>query len=820
MSVEDKIRHYQKSIDKSISDNKRLMHCIHVLSKLPVTVAHLETTGIGRTVNSLRKIEDGVGDAAKELVANWKQMVEANNDTSEEEDEACVPDAPDSYESLEYDSEPEKSVRHRTLNNESSHPPQPQALRVPLPQSPPEMIIDTDDLQRSLEQSSNHSGAGTCDIEEEENEMLENHKVVISRDGRKKSAQSSKRSPSKDTRSKYDSVEKSSGKSRHSHTNEKKEASKSRKDEKKLDKNKSHEQSHQEKIRSTDKKRKLEHSSLMGETTKKRKDSKAACDDIDDLGGFENEEVGEGSDERERGNISEEEEDYKETKSDVESSQGHESSDNETESKSDRISKTKMKSRDVSEKSKNEKHSNSASDESSKKEKRKSEKHHSKESYSKSSKSHSSSSSKDRSHKKDESKHSKEKDSEPSKISKGEKDESSRDKVSSKESKDHKEKKKHGEHSSEKKSKSKKSKNREGGIDCNSGTSFADALGMCVMPPPSKKKKDNPSTSLQKPGKSEQPNSSRMSNQFTISSSKSPGDRVKDESLDSSESLHLLSPSMKLEPLDRIEDEVDLASTLPEPSPHYKPLPHINHAQRKMDEDVMLSQVLHVKNQRTKVYSGNKSGWSTVPSLSEMCTQILIENIDALEYTGGVPYYILKPVLERATPDQLITLEHFNPYLIEESDSLWQFHCNKDFRSKQREEMESWREMYMRCYEEREAKLKALTNNIKQSIDKSIPVRSTKLAYVDNYVKPPRSVLRKQAKYGTSNHTAPSDAKKKLIAAASGLGSSSNGSTSERISVPPPPLAGRMRQSSSMVKKVKAPLMAKALQAIKGRYKR
>lgn len=58
--------------------------------------------------------------------------------------------------------------------------------------------------------------------------------------------------------------------------------------------------------------------------------------------------------------------------------------------------------------------------------------------------------------------------------------------------------------------------------------------------------------------------------------------------------------------------------------------------------------------------------------------------------------------------------------------------------------METWREMYLRCRDERDAKLKALTVNIKQSIDKSIPVRQTKLAYVDSIVKPPRGVARKQ----------------------------------------------------------------------------
>lgn len=129
-----------------------------------------------------------------------------------------------------------------------------------------------------------------------------------------------------------------------------------------------------------------------------------------------------------------------------------------------------------------------------------------------------------------------------------------------------------------------------------------------------------------------------------------------------------------------------------------------------------------------------------------MCSRILQDNIDALEYTGGVPYHILKPILEKATPDQLFTMEHHNPYIVEDSDELWVLHCKKQFRNKQREEMESWRDMYMRCLDEREAKLKTLTANIKQSQDKSLPVRQTKLAYVDSIVKPPRSVQRKQVR--------------------------------------------------------------------------
>lgn len=67
----------------------------------------------------------------------------------------------------------------------------------------------------------------------------------------------------------------------------------------------------------------------------------------------------------------------------------------------------------------------------------------------------------------------------------------------------------------------------------------------------------------------------------------------------------------------------------------------------------------------------------------------------ALEYTGGVPYDLMKPVLQHATPEQLFMLEHHNPYLIEDTGDLWQFHCQREFRTKQRQDMETAREMYM-----------------------------------------------------------------------------------------------------------------------------
>lgn len=55
-----------------------------------VTVHHLQTTGIGRTVNILRKDDGEVGKAAKALISKWKEMVA--NETSEGSEEEKAQD--------------------------------------------------------------------------------------------------------------------------------------------------------------------------------------------------------------------------------------------------------------------------------------------------------------------------------------------------------------------------------------------------------------------------------------------------------------------------------------------------------------------------------------------------------------------------------------------------------------------------------------------------------------------------------------------------------------------------------------------------------
>ena len=41
--------------------------------------------------------------------------------------------------------------------------------------------------------------------------------------------------------------------------------------------------------------------------------------------------------------------------------------------------------------------------------------------------------------------------------------------------------------------------------------------------------------------------------------------------------------------------------------------------------------------------------------------------MDDIAECGGLPYEILVPVLERAKPDALMTIEDYNPYLMEDT---------------------------------------------------------------------------------------------------------------------------------------------------------
>ena len=148
--------------------------------------------------------------------------------------------------------------------------------------------------------------------------------------------------------------------------------------------------------------------------------------------------------------------------------------------------------------------------------------------------------------------------------------------------------------------------------------------------------------------------------------------------------------------------------------------------------------------------------------------QVLKDNVDYIEEVGGLGYDILKPVLVMANAETLIRIEDTNPHLMEDTAEvteresntlvvnfiyfqLWEKFVKKKFYKKDRQEMESWREMYERCVEEQAIKLNALKGRVKQTYKaEEDSHRKTKLAYVDVAPKAPRSIRNAQVKHGTA----------------------------------------------------------------------
>ncbi|KAL1377924.1 hypothetical protein pipiens_015924 [Culex pipiens pipiens] len=390
----------------------------------------------------------------------------------------------------------------------------------------------------------------------------------------------------------------------------------------------------------------------------------------------------------------------------------------------------------------------------------------------------------------------------------------------------------------------------EEGLDSSAGASFADALAMIGMPSSSSSSKkksssDKPkkSSSSSMPPPAAKARSEKSSSRSSSSSSKSsrhkgsssPQSTASSSGYSSSSSSSTVTATAPASLLDRnvaldpLPEASEIVEALPIISPHYKPMP-LNQTvmgcvfgstagkppRSHLTEEEALGHSMQSKNQRTKVYSGVKTYNGKVPSLFDSCIRMLQENIDLLDVTGGVPFDLLKPVLDRASPEQLMNLEHYNPYLMEDSDVLWEQHCRRQFRTQKRkeEECESWREMYMRCSEERDAKLRSLTQNIKMSqAEKVAPVRKTQLAYVDSAVKPPRSIISKQARYGTDRTPVVSPAAR--VAALKSASSNVAKAGDNRLRVAP-----GVRDTAQAVfqpmKPKKAPMMTKVMNSIKG----
>ncbi|KAM7362626.1 transcription elongation factor elongin A [Cochliomyia hominivorax] len=782
-SIVEVIQHYQRSIDSNQNNEARLLHCINKLYNLPIKVEHLQETGVGKTVNSLRKFNGEIGVAAKTLVTKWKAMVAAEEEpmdttsqTNESEthndsngdDEGTTPrdDGEDENHNRNNTSQQLEENKHRSKDKKDKHK---------------DRSSSSSNSHKEHKHTSSSSTSHHNSEKSSSKHSNEKHKSSSSSSSKDKEGSSRSSSKHKDKEREKEKTDHKSHKDKH------KESRGGSDHDKEKEKNRS-DKKREEKSKTADKEHKLEspNSSSNHKTNNHSSSSKSKHDDKKEK---------ERSD-KHKSSSKEKERTKDQEKSSSSSSAASSSSKDKSEHKSSSTSSTSKsfstKDSDSAERKRRHNSDNDTTDFKSPQPKM--------------AKVHKSSSN-----------------STPTPASKVD--------------------------SSPPTEQANDQEVADDSFDSSMGANFDDVLGMLNMPlKKSKKSLKSPSTPTASSNSSKKDNTTHRtttsisSNSASSSSSKVNGTRVPFSSNNSTSfstpstsksstmKPDLLAPTAKLEPLDP-----SIALELPTISTNYKPMPLnqtvmdcvFNNSSssssskpvRTLTDAEAITHGISSKTMRTKIYSGVRTGQTfQVPTLFDMCIRILQKNIDALEYTGGVPFEVLKPVLERATPQQLYVFEDYNPYVMEDSDILWQQHVSRNYRTKKRLENESWREMFIRCQEEEERRLSVLKDSIKASQKiAAAPVRKTQLAFVDSMVKPPRNVLKKQEQYGTKSKMVATPAAR--VASLSSVTPNAAKTGDQRLRVPST-ARDHAQVSSSSIRPKKAPLMQKTLQFIRGRHKR
>merc|ERR1712008_252120 len=137
----------------------------------------------------------------------------------------------------------------------------------------------------------------------------------------------------------------------------------------------------------------------------------------------------------------------------------------------------------------------------------------------------------------------------------------------------------------------------------------------------------------------------------------------------------------------------------------------------------------------------------TVIALLSILAERLRPFLSMIDECGNLPYEMLKPILERGKPEDMMRIEDYNPRLMEDTGDLWEKIVKRHFNKGVRQEFESYREMYERSIQERDEKYEKLMGKLATSYASlKTNNRQTKLTYIDSAAKVPRVIKRAQEK--------------------------------------------------------------------------
>ena len=92
----DVIEHYKKKLLRHIDDPDTVLYCLKKLDAVPVTMAILQESEVGKVVNKLKKRTDTTPDvitSSKALVEKWKELVKNEDEADQAEQSAKAPKA-------------------------------------------------------------------------------------------------------------------------------------------------------------------------------------------------------------------------------------------------------------------------------------------------------------------------------------------------------------------------------------------------------------------------------------------------------------------------------------------------------------------------------------------------------------------------------------------------------------------------------------------------------------------------------------------------------------------------------------------------------
>jgi len=125
---------------------------------------------------------------------------------------------------------------------------------------------------------------------------------------------------------------------------------------------------------------------------------------------------------------------------------------------------------------------------------------------------------------------------------------------------------------------------------------------------------------------------------------------------------------------------------------------------------------LRPRNERQAIYSGKRTLRTNIPSLQDLCVETLKDHVDdtCRKHFNLLPYDVVKPIIDLATPEQLYCMVDNNPNYADDIEPLWQHFCALHFKDAERDECESYYELYWRKFNEKEERLQQITELAKR----------------------------------------------------------------------------------------------------------